>query len=244
MFTVRRIVQGEGVERKFPLHSPKIAKIEVKRSGIVRRAKLYFLRDRIGKAVRLRRRRGEKAPSRAGRRAVPLEPARRKVAMSIGRSIFNSELLTCGASCYALASRDFCVVAQYRQPKPLGYLGERAAEKHLQAQGLQDRRPRLAIAGGGRVGPGGRRRPHGRLRRSENSPQSHDAGHPAEAVDRRQAKAADPRRLAYLKRHDLLECTARDSTSWPSPGPPTSKRPTIEHFQNAFEAVGRGQMFS
>src|SRR3954452_15278166 len=57
MFTVRRIVQGEGVERKFPLHSPKIAKIEVKRSGVVRRAKLYFLRDRVGKAVRLRERR-------------------------------------------------------------------------------------------------------------------------------------------------------------------------------------------
>jgi len=58
MFTVRRIVQGEGVERKFPLHSPKIAKIEVKRSGIVRRAKLYFLRDRVGKAVKLRERLG------------------------------------------------------------------------------------------------------------------------------------------------------------------------------------------
>src|SRR5258707_573262 len=57
MFVVRRIVQGEGVERKFPLHSPRIAKIEVKRSGIVRRAKLYFLRDRIGKAVRLKERR-------------------------------------------------------------------------------------------------------------------------------------------------------------------------------------------
>src|SRR5882757_6412804 len=46
MFTVRRIVSGEGVERKFPLHSPKIAKIEVKRSGTTRRAKLYYLRDR------------------------------------------------------------------------------------------------------------------------------------------------------------------------------------------------------
>lgn len=59
MFVVRRIVQGEGVERKFPLHSPRIAKIEVKRSGVVRRAKLYFLRDRIGKAVRLKERRGD-----------------------------------------------------------------------------------------------------------------------------------------------------------------------------------------
>lgn len=56
-FTVRRIVAGEGVERKFPLHSPKIAQVEVKRRGVVRRAKLYFLRDRIGKAVRLRERR-------------------------------------------------------------------------------------------------------------------------------------------------------------------------------------------
>ena len=59
MFTVRRIVSGEGVERKFPLHSPRIAKVVVKRSGIVRRAKLYFLRDRIGKAVRLRERRNQ-----------------------------------------------------------------------------------------------------------------------------------------------------------------------------------------
>lgn len=57
MFIVRRIVAGEGVERKFPLHSPRIAKVEVKRSGVVRRAKLYFLRDRIGKAVKLKERR-------------------------------------------------------------------------------------------------------------------------------------------------------------------------------------------
>jgi len=57
MFTVRRIVAGQGVERKFPLHSPRIEKVEVKRSGVVRRAKLYFLRDRIGKAVRLKERR-------------------------------------------------------------------------------------------------------------------------------------------------------------------------------------------
>jgi large subunit ribosomal protein L19 len=56
MFTVRRIVQGEGVERMFPLNSPKIAKIDVKRTGAVRRAKLYYLRKRVGKSTRLRER--------------------------------------------------------------------------------------------------------------------------------------------------------------------------------------------
>ncbi|MEX2171211.1 MAG: 50S ribosomal protein L19 [Pirellulales bacterium] len=57
MFTVRRIVNNEGVERKFPVHSPRIAKVDVKRRSVVRRAKLYYLRDRVGKAVRLRERR-------------------------------------------------------------------------------------------------------------------------------------------------------------------------------------------
>ncbi len=57
MFTVRRIVAGQGVERKFPVHSPRIVKVEVKRSAVVRRAKLYYLRDRVGKAVRLKERR-------------------------------------------------------------------------------------------------------------------------------------------------------------------------------------------
>lgn len=56
-FIVRRIVAGEGVERTFPFHSPKIAKVEVIRHGIVRRAKLFYLRDRIGKATRLVERR-------------------------------------------------------------------------------------------------------------------------------------------------------------------------------------------
>jgi large subunit ribosomal protein L19 len=53
-FTVRRMVSNEGVERVFPLHSPKIAGIEVVRRGKVRRAKLYYLRRRVGKATRLK----------------------------------------------------------------------------------------------------------------------------------------------------------------------------------------------
>ena len=56
MFVVRRIVGGEGVERKFPVHSPRIADVKVKRSGKVRRAKLYYLRERTGKSMRLKER--------------------------------------------------------------------------------------------------------------------------------------------------------------------------------------------
>lgn len=52
-FTVRRIVNNEGVERIFPIHSPFIAKVVVRRSGETRRAKLFYLRGRVGKAVRL-----------------------------------------------------------------------------------------------------------------------------------------------------------------------------------------------
>ncbi len=59
MITVRKIVDNQGVERVFPLHSPRIAKIEVVRRGDARRSKLYFLRERSGKSRRLRdRRRG------------------------------------------------------------------------------------------------------------------------------------------------------------------------------------------
>ncbi|MDZ4658061.1 MAG: 50S ribosomal protein L19 [Bythopirellula sp.] len=65
MFTVRRIVDSQGVERKFPIHSPRIAKVEVKRSGVVRRAKLYFLRELSGKATRLKERRTDTPKAKA-----------------------------------------------------------------------------------------------------------------------------------------------------------------------------------
>ncbi len=58
--TLRRVAYGVGVERVFPIHSPKVAKIEILRKGRVRRAKLFYLRDRVGKAARVR----EKLPTR------------------------------------------------------------------------------------------------------------------------------------------------------------------------------------
>ena len=53
-FTVRRVAYGCGVERVFPLHSPSVAKVELVRKGRVRRAKLYYLRDRVGKAAKVK----------------------------------------------------------------------------------------------------------------------------------------------------------------------------------------------
>ncbi len=53
-FTVRRVSYGVGVERVFPVHSPNVAKVEIVRAGKVRRAKLYYLRDRVGKAAKVK----------------------------------------------------------------------------------------------------------------------------------------------------------------------------------------------
>ena len=64
MFTVRRIVNNAGVERIFPVNSPQVLSVKVIRSGHVRRAKLYYLRDRIGKSVRLRDKQRGLAPKK------------------------------------------------------------------------------------------------------------------------------------------------------------------------------------
>ena len=76
-FTVRRIVQGEGVERVFPVHSPVIESLKVTRKGRVRRAKLYYLRDRVGKGTRLREIIGARPPrrSKGSGAAAPAAPA-------------------------------------------------------------------------------------------------------------------------------------------------------------------------
>ncbi len=73
-FTVRRIVNNEGVERIFPVNSPFISKITVKRSGVSRRAKLFYLRDRVGKAVRLTEPRKTKKDDVKGAGAQPTQP--------------------------------------------------------------------------------------------------------------------------------------------------------------------------
>lgn len=65
LFTVRRIVAGEGVERTFPVNSPKVANVVVKRHARVRRAKLFYLRDRVGKATRLTERRAKAGEAEA-----------------------------------------------------------------------------------------------------------------------------------------------------------------------------------
>ncbi|MBI2425115.1 MAG: 50S ribosomal protein L19 [Candidatus Hydrogenedentes bacterium] len=72
-FTVRRVAFNEGVERVFPLHSPRVERVEVVREGHVRRAKLYYLRDRMGKAARVKARQRNPEKEAAAKAAVKLQ---------------------------------------------------------------------------------------------------------------------------------------------------------------------------
>lgn len=99
MFVVRRIVQGEGVERKFPVHSPRIADIVVKRSGKVRRAKLYYLRDRSGKAVRLK----ERFPTKASPAEAKAAKAERRAARAAAKAARSAASASAAASAVATA---------------------------------------------------------------------------------------------------------------------------------------------
>lgn len=73
--TIRRLVSGEGVERTFPLHSPRVADIQVRERGIVRRAKLFYLRDREGKSTRLDRNLGKLQHPRSRKGSSKAKPA-------------------------------------------------------------------------------------------------------------------------------------------------------------------------
>ena len=107
-FTVRRIVRGEGVERKFPLHSPRITKIEVKRSGVTRRAKLYYFANGPARPC------AENATAAAKNRARQRAP------------IFHEP----AATCCRLLNRLF-------PQKTLGQRGEAAAERYLRRRGCK-----------------------------------------------------------------------------------------------------------
>jgi large subunit ribosomal protein L19 len=84
-FTVRRIVNNEGVERIFPIQSPRIVAVEVIRHGKVRRSKLYYLRERVGKSRKLRERRGEREEASGAPEAaeVPTEKTPRGAQVAV-----------------------------------------------------------------------------------------------------------------------------------------------------------------
>ena len=77
-FTVRRIVAGEGVERIFPIHTPTITDVTVRRPGRARRAKLYYLRERVGKSTKTKERRTEEIPGSETAPAAPEQAAEPK----------------------------------------------------------------------------------------------------------------------------------------------------------------------
>lgn len=128
----------------------------------------------------------------------------------------------------------------YFRPRTLGERGELAAKHYLKARGY------IIIAHSSR-GPFGELdiiAVDGRtvVFVEVKTRTSHDAGHPADAVDEKKRRRITRLALAYLKRHDLLECQARFdiiAVTWPD----NARQPKIEHFTNAFEPTGSDNLF-
>jgi len=125
-------------------------------------------------------------------------------------------------------------------PKPLGRRGEDAAARYLRRLGytIVARGHRDTIGELDLVAVDGRTLVFIEVKTRT----THDAGHPADAVDEAKQQRITRLALSYMKRHDLLECSARFdvvAVTWPDRG-----RPTIEHFKSAFEAAGIDGMFS
>jgi len=127
-FTVRKQSFGVGVERMFPLHSPKIERIEVAARGDVRRAKLYYLRDRVGKRARVRERRytGPEEVVQAGLLHGPTEATDAEGATAEETSIETEQLAQDAAASEAGAKDAAAADVQEQQLPDAG--GERAAE--------------------------------------------------------------------------------------------------------------------
>jgi putative endonuclease len=131
--------------------------------------------------------------------------------------------------------------AAWRSYQSLDRRGERAAERHVRRLGYKivARRERGPLGELDLIAVDQRTIVFIEVK----TRRSHDAGRPDEAVDADKQQRLTRLALAYLKRHDLLEHPARFDVigvTWPD----GARRPTIDHFINAFEAVGRGQMFS
>jgi putative endonuclease len=131
--------------------------------------------------------------------------------------------------------------AAWRHYRSLGERGERAAARYLRHRGYRivGRHERGRLGELDLIAVDGRTVVFVEVK----TRRSHDAGHPAEAVGIDKQTRLTRLALAYLKRHGLLDCSARFdvvAVIWPE----GARRPRIEHFPNAFEAVGRGQLFS
>jgi putative endonuclease len=129
----------------------------------------------------------------------------------------------------------------WRQPKPLGFRGERAAQRFLKRKGYRIVARGLRLRGGelDLVAVDGRTVVFVEVKTRT----SHDAGHPAEAVDHNKQKRITRAALRFIQRHGLFDCRCRFdvvAVTWPS----NQKKPTIEHYENAFESQGIDGMFS